>query len=168
MAVTRSRSIHAMKQNSHGFTLIEIVVVLVLIGIISATVFGRSITTGQVNLAGEIAKLRNHIRYPQSLAMKRGETWGFACDASNYWIFTGTNRNTSSNQEVIPGEKSIMISLNDLGIGMENFTVFFDSFGRPFWGNPTTPIAVQESITVTYPGTTSRSITILGETGFIK
>ena len=61
-----------MNRNSRGFTLVEITVVVVLIGIIAAVLFARSISTDQINVVGEVDKIRNHIRYAQSMAMKRG------------------------------------------------------------------------------------------------
>ena len=155
-----------MMQNNHGFTLIEIIIVLVLISIISVTVFSRSLTTDRMTLVGEVAKVRNHIRYPQSMAMKRGEFWGFRCDTNDYWIFSGTN--PAANQKILPGQAAMNISLDDLGVTMDGFTVFFDEFGRPFWNDPSTPIAVHQQIVLTDTGSESQSIRILGETGYIK
>ena len=78
-----------MNRNNHGFTVIEIVVVLVLISIIAATVFGRSITTDQINFVGQVAKITSHVRYAKSMAMKRNETWGVFSSGSEYWMFQG-------------------------------------------------------------------------------
>ncbi len=75
-----------MNRNNRGFTLVEITVVVVLIGIIAAVVFARSISTDQINLVGQVDKIRNHIRYAQSMAMKRNEVWVISCDATQYWL----------------------------------------------------------------------------------
>ena len=64
-----------MNGNNRGFTLVEVTVVVVLIGIIAAVVFARSISTDQLNVVGQVDKIRNHIRYAQSMAMKRNEVW---------------------------------------------------------------------------------------------
>ena len=103
-------------KNNHGFTLIEIVVVLVLISIIAAAVFQRSISTDQMNFRSQFDKIQNQVRYPQSMAMKQSEWWGFACDTNDYWIFTGTNKDDVSNQRLLPGQENIKISLADLGV----------------------------------------------------
>ena len=71
-----------MNGNNRGFTLVEVTVVAVLIGIIAAVVFARSISTDQINVVGQVDKIRNHIRYAQSMAMKRNEPWVISCNAS--------------------------------------------------------------------------------------
>ena len=46
-----------MTRNNRGFTLVEITVVVVLIGIIAAVVFARSISTDQINVVGQVDKI---------------------------------------------------------------------------------------------------------------
>ncbi len=75
-----------MNRNNRGFTLVEITVVVILIGIIAAAVFARSISIDRINIVGEVDKIRNHIRYAQSMAMKRNEVWVISCDATQYWL----------------------------------------------------------------------------------
>jgi len=160
-----------MNRNSHGFTLIAIIVVLVLISIISAALFARSITTAQINLVGEVAKIRNHIRYPQSMAMKRNEVWGFKSDGlspTTYWIFTGTDPDSTSDQRVLPGEEQAVITLPSPALTMDGFTVFFDKYGKPYEDYPATPVSGELSETVLASGGESRTIKIIEETGLIK
>jgi len=60
-----------------GFTIVEIVVVLLLMSILAATVIGRSITSSDLDLNSATDKIRNQIRYAQSQAMKRTDAvWG--------------------------------------------------------------------------------------------
>ena len=86
-----------MTRNNRGFTIIEIVVVLVLISIIAAAVFRRSISTDQMNFRSQFDKIQNQARYPQSMAVKRSQWWGMSCDTSDYWIFTGTDETNAAN-----------------------------------------------------------------------
>jgi len=58
----------SVRRNESGFSLVEMTVVLVLIGIIAAYVIGRSIGTEQIELAGLTDKIRNQIRYAQATA----------------------------------------------------------------------------------------------------
>ena len=158
--------------DNRGFTIIEIVVVLILISIIAATVFQRSISTEQLNFRIQFDKIQNQMRYPQSIAMKRSEWWGFSCDTNDYWIFTGTNETIVANRRQLPGQRDTLISLNDLGVTMDTggnpFTVIFDPYGIPYYPDYTTPLAADLVVDLTDSGSESRSFTIVPETGLIR
>jgi prepilin-type N-terminal cleavage/methylation domain-containing protein len=154
--------------DNRGFTIIEIVVVLILISIIAAATFQRSISTDQMNFRGQFDKIQNQMRYPQSIAMKHSEWWGFACDGNDYWIFTGTNEDTVSEQRLLPGQENIKIALTDLGVTMTSFTVIFDSYGIPYWEDWNTKMSNEETITLTGSGSPPGSFTIIPETGLIR
>ena len=159
-----------MERRRNGFTLVEMVVVLLLISIIAAAVFTRSISTGQINFVGQVEKIRSQIRYAQSMAMKRNEIWGFKSDGlspSTYWMFTGTNADRISNRRAFPGEEANQVSLAPFEVSMEA-SVYFDPFGKPYSPDAATPVANQLSIPVSGPGGQMRSIVIYGETGLVK
>ena len=163
-----------MTRNNRGFTIIEIIVVLLLISIIAAAAFSRSISTDQMNFRSQFDKIQNQMRYPQSMAMKRSEWWGFSCDTNDYWIFTGTNETIGANQRILPGQQQTLISLNDLGVTMDKggnpFTVIFDSFGIPY--SPDWNTKMNSKLTVNLSdsgtGTQTGSFEILPETGLIR
>ena len=157
-------------RNHRGFTLIEIVVVLVLISIISATVFTRSITTDQINISAQTEKIKSHIRYAQSLAMKRSEIWAIKCASNEYWLFSGVDPDNGPNQEILPGEKAVKISLDDLNLTMGDFTVFFDRYGKPYsaYTDESSNTPLSSDLTITVSGTQSRNLTITPETGLIR
>ena len=54
-----------------GFTIVEIIVVLLLMSILAATLLGRSITTSKIDLNSATDKIRNQLRFAQAEAMKR-------------------------------------------------------------------------------------------------
>jgi prepilin-type N-terminal cleavage/methylation domain-containing protein len=158
-----------MTRNIRGFTLVEITVVVVLIGIISAVVITRSITMDRMNIVGEVDKIRNHIRYAQSMAMKRNEVWVITCNATQYWF-----SDISLNPVILPGAATAIISLVDLGVSIndDDFAVFFDPLGIPYHSyvdkdnnNPVTP-GNPRTITIS-AGSESRTLTITPETGLI-
>ncbi len=157
-----------MTRNNRGFTIVEIIVVLVLISIIAAATFSRSITTDQMNFMSQYDKIQNQARYPQSMAMKRGEYWGFSCDTNDYWIFTGTNETIVANRRLLPGQQETLISLNDLGVTMDGFTVIFDKYGIPYSPDWTTPLSADLVVNLTGSGSESKSFTIVPETGLIR
>jgi prepilin-type N-terminal cleavage/methylation domain-containing protein len=131
-----------MFRNNHGFTVIEIVVVLVLISIIAAAVFTRSITMDQVNLPSQVSKISQHIRYAQSLAMKRNEIWGIKCDGNYYWLFNWKKIFDDKNAIKLPGEENDKISLSALGITMNGYTLFFKKYGEPYQTSPNSPVTL--------------------------
>ena len=159
-----------MQRDQHGFTLIEITAVLVLMAIISAYVIGRSINTEQIDLAGQTDKIRNQIRYVQSTAMKRSDAiWGITCDTNQYWMFQ-TNILTPV---LLPGEQNTQINLSDLGLDSMAlpFTLFFDRVGKPYTAytdeTTNTPLANNLILTIT-AGSHSRTITVIPETGLVQ
>ena len=159
-----------MQRNQQGFTLVEITVVLVLMAIISAYVIGRSLNTEQIDLAGETDKIRNQIRYVQSIAMKQSDAiWGITCNNNQYWMF----RTNPATPETLPGEQSAQINLSGQGINMSNFVVFFDQFSRPYdaYTNETNnnPLLSPLDINIALAGGgQSRIIRVNPETGLVQ
>jgi MSHA pilin protein MshC len=123
-----------MDRKDHGFTLIEIVVVLVLISIIAASVFTRSITTDQINFTSQAEKIKSHIRYAQSLAMKRNENWGIFNGGNEYWLFgPWVSGGDEGNPVPLPDRENNKVSLADLNLDLSpGFIIYFDGFGKPF------------------------------------
>jgi prepilin-type N-terminal cleavage/methylation domain-containing protein len=159
-----------MKRDQHGFTLVEITAVLVMMAIISAYVIGRSIGTEQINLAGQTDKIRNQIRYAQSTAMKRSDAiWGITCNNNQYWMF----KTNPATPEVLPGEQNAQINLAGQAINMSNFILFFDRFSRPYdaytdeTNNNPLPGPLDINITPAAGGQ-SRTIRVIPETGLVQ
>ncbi|MGD9052011.1 MAG: prepilin-type N-terminal cleavage/methylation domain-containing protein [Desulfobacterales bacterium] len=172
-----------IKHHQHGFTLIEITVVLVLMAIIAAYVIGRSVTTEQVDVVGLSDRIRNQIRYAQSAAMKQSHRiWGVKCDtgASQYWLFSvespvsAGDENQAGNQRRFPGENNDVISFADLELDnlSPSFILFFDRIGKPYLNsytdeNTNSPLLNDFVITVSAGGE-ARTITVIPETGMVQ
>ena len=162
-----------MPRNQFGFTLIEITVVLVLMAIIAAYVIGRSIGTEQIDLAAKTDKIRNQIRYAQSMAMKQSdEIWGITSNSNQYWMFKRVIGPPIIDTLVImPGEQNAQITLSDMGIdSLTNFTLFFDRIGKPYTNyDTTTKTALDNPLTIVVSaGAQSRNIRVIPETGLIQ
>ena len=164
-----------MQRNQHGFTLVEITAVLVLMAIISAYVIGRSVNTEQIDIAAQTDRIRNQIRYTQAAAMKQYDetlkVWGLKSNAgtNQYWLFEGQNPDDISKQRNYPGEQNTKVSLADRGINsMTAFTLFFDRFGRPYTAYideiTNVPLAGPLNIVISGSGQT-RTIRLSPETG---
>ena len=94
-----------MRRHS-GFTILEIIVVLLLLTILAATVLGRSVLPAKdkLDLSSATEKLRLQLRYAQAQAMKRSDTvWGIKCNDNVYWLFRGTDPDNPTNQVRLPG-----------------------------------------------------------------
>ncbi len=171
-----------MPRDQHGFTLVEITVVLVLMAIISAYVIGRSVSTEQVDLVGQTDRLRNQIRYAQAAAMKQSNRiWGVKCNTgtNRYWLFSvpipvaAGDEDQAANQMTFPGESANVISFADLAIDdiTPSFTLFFDRIGKPHTAytdeNTNIPLHSNLNITVSADGQT-RAIRVIPETGLVQ
>lgn len=168
-----------MKRNDRGFTLIEIVVVLVVISIIAAAVFSHSITSNQINFLGQVDKIRQQIRYAQSLALKRNEVWGVLCAGNTFfWLFNGYKGADVTTAIKLPGERNDKIVLPNIGVNMTaNFFLFFDKYGKPYhmldYDTPsnTQPVTDATPLHITISSrsdaTQTRTLIITPETGLI-
>jgi len=164
-----------MNRNNHGFTILEIVVVLVLISVIAAAVFTRSITTDQINFVGQVDKIQSHIRYARSLAMKHGqadnsERWGIFCTADYYWLFHWKQGGDEGTPIKFPGEENDIITLSDLGLNMSFFLLYFDKFGKPYEMNDLNYLVDELKINVSAAADASQKkiIAITPETGLVR
>ena len=94
---------------NRGFTLIEIISVLLVIGILSAVAISRMVFSHQdVDNTARVEKLKTQLRYAQSRAMNTDEIWGIEFSGTSYHLFNGGN---VSNTVHLPGEDSVNISL---------------------------------------------------------
>ncbi len=168
-------------RHSPGFTLLELIVVLILMGIVAAYVLGRSLATEAIDLTAQADRIRNHLRYAQIEAMKRSDTvWGIKSTGGtdgHYWLFHGTDPDAGKIR--IPGasyaDGDDRISLAALNIELEPaFVVFFNRVGRPYSAftdleddSRNTRLAAELAITVKAGGET-RAIGVTPETGLVR
>ncbi len=163
-----------------GFTLIEIVVVLIIIGVLAVVAVSRVGTlTDEAALASQTGLIKNNIRYAQALAMKgaAGDTSalrGVKCDGVDYWLFRNNAPDAPANQMPLSGESAVKVTLSTQKTTMSSFVVIFDGFGRPYTAYTdsinNTPVSAANPVPVTInsiPAGTPVSFGITPETGFI-
>ncbi|PKN65418.1 MAG: hypothetical protein CVU54_18845, partial [Deltaproteobacteria bacterium HGW-Deltaproteobacteria-12] len=98
------------QKQEQGFTLIEIIAVLILIGILGAVVFSRVTSTREVDLRVRAEQVKGHIRYAQMRAMNTTSATtgcnapvGMAAAAGKYYMFVNCDTNS---KVVLPGADS--------------------------------------------------------------
>jgi MSHA pilin protein MshC len=136
-----------------GFTFLEIITVIIIIGIIGAVAVSRISSTDTYRMIGERDKVESHLRYAQGRAIRTDSTWGIRFNSvSTYWLFQ--NVGASSFQKRFAGEDSNQVTLSKLLVNSAPSTITFDRFGSPG--------AVGTTVT-----TSGGNITVATNTGFI-
>ncbi|HEX2548914.1 MAG TPA: GspH/FimT family pseudopilin [Gammaproteobacteria bacterium] len=152
----------------HGFTMLELIIVLVILGIIAAVAIPTWQGTG-INVSSEADHLAADLLYTQSLAINSGQRY--------YWIRTGTNtyqiRNSSNVAIIYPGSGSSTITLK-AGISFSTFTnltsiIAFDGKGQPYTTSTTPGTRLATSATIRLIGdTVTKSVIIFPSTGYVQ
>lgn len=152
-----------------GFTLVELITVIVILGILSLVVLTRSSPLGGQELA-RMSEVRAQFRFVQLRAMKTGSVYGLICDGASYWVFNGTDPANAAARLNLPGETSSQVSLAGKSMTMTAFTYFFDGFGIPYTAytsaSVNTRLAAAAAITITAGGG-SGTLTLTPETGYV-
>lgn len=158
-----------------GFTLIELIAVIIILGILSLVATSGSGTLGGQELA-RMAELRGQLRYLQLRAMKTGNVWGIRFDATTYWAFNGTDPTNTAAYFTLPGESNATITLAGKGITSITlpagppYTIFFDGFGIPYTAydpaGVTTKLLAPAALNI-MAGGASGTLTITPETGYV-
>ena len=165
-----------------GFTAVEVIAVLVLVGILSAVVVSRvGNTTGE--RVAWTDQMKVHLRYAQSRAMNalKDNSWGIhfgkeviGSHTYSYYRLFRFNIDTLAETKrtfigvdtpdpaVFGAARSDYVFLPE-GLDLQPVDVYFDSKGSPF---PNNSLSLSAHINVVLNGATA--ITVTRETGFIE
>ena len=78
-----------------GFTLFEVIMVLLILGVISYFAATRLFSGDALTQSAEMELVKNHLRYAQARAMNSESSWGIKFGSSTrYWLFKDPNENT--------------------------------------------------------------------------
>ena len=162
-------------EDRRGFTLIEIIAVLLIVGILAAFIISVVMDTSSTDRIAQESVIKNHIRFAQAAAMKQANIWGIKCDGTDYWMFVTNDPDNAANQRTLPGEENLKVTLADKKITMNAFMLFFDLHGRPYTAftdaTTNTPVSAANPLLITVdsdPSTGAVTFGITPETGFVQ
>jgi MSHA pilin protein MshC len=137
-----------------GFTLVELVIVLILLGILAISIIPRSPTKGSLTITGQAHQLASDIRYVQSLSMTRGQRFCVNLTSTGYSMTT-SNCSTSVGVEH-PAGMTFPIVLDGVTLSWTNLPnnlVTFKGKGEPYTdAAATTALAANAVITLNGDG----------------
>jgi len=175
--------VHKIFKDKNGFTFIEIIAVLIIIGILSAIAISRSVSYDTEVYTGADV-LKSHLRYAQTMAMNSSTSvaqtsiCGIKSGGTSYWLFLGTD--PDNNIMRLPEDDAFIdanrtINLTKKKIKFANtFTIYFDNHGIPYTAyasaTSNTPLAAPLTINVQPLNTAAPNIavTVTPFTGYIK
>jgi len=141
-----------------GFTLIELVTVLVITGVLAAYVLPRW-APGDTTVAAQADRLARDLRHAQALAMNQGRTLSFDIQAPGGYrvTYSGTTITDPATQQ------AFQITL-DNSVTLTGTDVDFDSLGRP--GSAGSLLA-SDSVFTMNGSTRNVTVTLDAVTGFV-
>ncbi len=154
------------KSAGQGFTLLELVLVILIVGIIAITVTPTS-TQAPIRLAYEAQRILNDIRYTQAMSMASGQRYRWVRTSSTAYQIT----NEAGSALILPNGSSTLTLSNGVSFGsftnLPNNLVAFDSRGAPYTTSsvPGTALGSTASIPLTN-GSQTFTVSITPTTGY--
>lgn len=156
---TRSIAISHGPPELAGFTLVEIVVTVSIVGIIALVAVPRFVGTDTFKSRGFYDSAQSVVRFAQKTAI----AWRrdvFVCVSAN-GISAGTAAGCGT-PVINPVTNAALAATAPDGVTLPALAFSFDSAGRP---NPNSAVTI--TLTSTIPGDPARQIVIEAETGYV-
>jgi len=155
-------------RQSRGFTLVELVTVMVILGVIAAIASPRFFNTSSFESAGFAAEVRADLRHAQATAMASGCDIRVALSSASFVLQrwsggAGCNDHSGSLATVVRAGGGSYSASVPSGLTVGTAALYFDSLGRP--RDATSGVLLGSAVSFTV-GT--ETITVNAETGFVQ
>ncbi|TAM43938.1 MAG: MSHA biogenesis protein MshC [Gammaproteobacteria bacterium] len=166
-----------------AFTIVELVIIILVIGILSVVALPRFFTTSDFEARGYYDTVMNTLRYAQRTAIARRDVVYVKLDTSTGQVsLCFANHATVACSSDVPkptGEIPYTLDApRDVTLALSpvpsNNTLFFDALGRPFASNDSVPsdtgsVSSFSTMTVTITGGgQTRAFTVERESGYVR
>lgn len=152
-------------RREYGFTIVELVAVMVIVGIIAAISAPRFVGVDAFDARGCYGTLTAALRYAQKTAIAQRRTVYANLNTSTRILCLGYTTNCNS-AVLDPATQTAYTKTlsNNVSISGSTTTVGFDGLGRPV-PNTTTTLTIQNAVV---PSESTRTITIEQDTGYVR
>ena len=148
-------------RDSKGFTLIELIMVLVILGVLSAYALPRW-APADTTVAAQAHRLARDLRHAQEMAMSQGRTLSFDIQAPYDYRVADAGGATITDPAT---QQNFQITLDE-NVTVAGTDTDFDSLGRPLLSDGSL-LSVDRDFILSGPSATSM-VTVSAVTGFVS
>lgn len=151
--------------NKKGFTLLEVVAVLSILGVLAAVAFARG-NSNEYDVVVQQNIIEAHLRYAQLKAMSTGLPWYISFKAGSYQLHKG---GSAPSLQLFPGqEKTTAFLTSGVSFSPAGAIVCFNSWGQPATDSAGDALQSKSRTLILKKGSNTRTIRIVDNTGVIQ